>query len=1044
MMLNIIKQLSVEYGDEVAFTFLDEAEKRELTFGQIYKKASILATALINKGLKKGERVLILTDQSADVVISVVGTMLAKGVFVMIPPPVDEGKRKRLESVKESCNPHFCLVSHAVEEGFQRAVLENMLGERIKLIDVSEEKSETVEEFDTNRDETDLVYIQYTSGSTSDPKGIMVDYKNMMSALADSAACLPREKAKTGLSWIPFYHNIGLLTTIFRIFYTRTHFYIMKPEAFLRNPMSWFINCAKYKVDYTAGPNSAFTLCANYITKELASQLDLSNLKYILNGSEPVSYKTLEEFVEKFAPTGIKMDYFCPAYGLAEAVCGVTTAIGGTKIVRLDKSAYRDNYFHPASGVGNVKTVISQGTVYSNTQVVIVNPKTQMRCKEDEIGEIWITGNSVTRGYWGIPAEDNKAFHQHLPNDEKEYLRTGDYGILYQGELYVTGRMKEVLIINGHNIYPNDIENDLRRQIPALSGATYAIFQTGIGNKERMVICLEAKVSEENCIELSKQIQSVTQLNYDVSPYDVVFCEPFSFPRTDNGKVKKTTVKEYYKKAMLKVSYSERGSVESLETIPDLDEVEQKVKKAIEDILKNKVKTREDDFLDLGGNSFDSAELAQVLAREFNIKVDMNEVLKNTKFKELVFLVKQKQKKHEVFTKQINLYEECVLPDDIQVSGTYELELSQCKKIFVTGATGFLGAYLIKSYLEKEGVTLYCHVRAENESEGLNRIKKNMEYYGVWMDSYQGRILAIPGDLKAPKLGMTDAWYDRVAKETDMIVHNGAMLNFLYTYSYLSETNVFSTIECIRLACCHHPKYMNYISTFSVYDNPSYFRKHVMEDDPLEHCEGYLLHYSETKWVSEKLIAIARERGLRTLVFRPGEITGSESAGIWSFGDMVSRTLVASLQLGKIPVPSSNLYMTPVDYVADAIAYISTTQKNWNRAYNLVNTNLIPCEEMSKFAEQIGYSLKMVPFEEWRKQLFEGDMKESPMKILENLFLEGEEKDTSIARRYSDAEATYDVSNTEKALEGTGISCKAITEELLAKYIENFKKQGYL
>lgn len=1044
MILDIMKQLASDSGKQVAFTFLDDDKKRELTFGQIYEKASKVATELINKGIKKGERILILADQSAENVISVVGSMLAKGVFVIIPPPVDEGKRKRLASVIESCQPKFCLVSHVVKEKITEEKLEGMLGEQITLIDVSEAEIHEVAELDIKREEMDLVYIQYTSGSTSDPKGIMVDYKNLMSALADSAACIPREKAKTGLSWVPFYHNIGLLTTIFRTFYAKTHFYIMKPEVFLKNPLSWFVNCAKYNIEYTAGPNSAFALCANYLTEEQAKQLDLSKLRYILNGSEPVSYKTLEEFVDKFRPTGIYMDCFCPAYGLAEVVCGVTTAVDGVKTVDIDFEAYKNNRFIPSSTGTSTKTVISQGTVYSNTQVAIVNPKTLKPCEPDEIGEIWITGTSVTRGYWGVSPAEDTTFHQHLPGDEKEYMRTGDYGILYDGELYVTGRMKEVLIINGHNIYPNDIENDLRCQIPELAGAAFAIFQTAIGNKERMIICLEAKLPDELCAKSSKQIQSITQTNYDVSPYDIVFCEPFTFPRTDNGKVKKAAVAEYYKKTMLKVLYSEQGRVEVLETTLELDEVEQKVKKVIEDLLKTTVRSREDDFLDLGGNSFDSAELAQVLSQEFSISLDVGEILKNTQFKELVLLVKQKQQNNEVFIRQENLYEDCVLPEDIQLKGDYVKELSQCRHIFVTGTTGFLGAYLLKAYLENGDVTLYCHVRAESEAAGFNRIKENMERYGLWKNSYEEHIVAIPGDLRKPKLGMSREWYDRVSRETDLIVHNGAMLNFLYTYSYLSETNVFSTVECIRLACSHHPKYISYVSTFSVFDNPSHFGKHVMEDDPLEKCEGYLLPYSETKWVSEKILGIARERGLRTLVFRPGEITGSSITGKWNYGDMVSRCIVASLLIGEVPTPYSNLYMTPVDYVADAIAYISRQPKSWNHAYNLVNLNILSGDVLCKTGSRMGYSLQAVPYKVWREHLFQGDIRQSPLKILEKLFSEDDNSEASIAKRYSVAEATFDISNTLRVLEGSGISCPPVTEELVLMYLENFREQGLL
>lgn len=342
MILDTIKQLAKENGQETAFTFLDKGENLELTFGEIFESASSLAVSLKKNGLKEGERILILADQSAANIISVVGSMFAKGVFVMVPPPVDEGKRKRLQSVLKACEPKFCLVSHDLLQKMTEGVLADMLGETVCLLDVEKQKDPVIEEIDLTRKQDDLVYIQFTSGSTSEPKGIMVDYGNLMSSLYDSGASITREQARVGLSWLPFYHNIGLLSVILRNFYNHTHFYIMKPEAFLKEPMSWFENCTKYKVQFTAGPNSAFALCANYITDDVAEKMDLSNLRYVLNGSEPVNYKTLQAFAYKFRLTGLDISCFCPAYGLAEVVCGVTTASGGVKLAEVDFESYKD------------------------------------------------------------------------------------------------------------------------------------------------------------------------------------------------------------------------------------------------------------------------------------------------------------------------------------------------------------------------------------------------------------------------------------------------------------------------------------------------------------------------------------------------------------------------------------------------------------------------------------------------------------------------------------------------------------------------------
>lgn len=1045
MILDRIKRLAQENGQEIAFTFLDKGENVELTFGEIFEKASSLAVSLKRNGLREGERILILADQSPENVIAVIGSMLAKGVFVMVPPPVDEGKRKRLQSVLKACEPKCCLVSHDLLEKMTERVLTEMLGRTVCLLNVNKQKDSVTEEIDLTRKQDDLVYIQFTSGSTSEPKGVMVDYGNLMSSLYDSGASIPREQARIGLSWLPFYHNIGLLCVILRNFYNHTHFYIMKPESFLKEPMSWFENCAKYKVQFTAGPNSAFALCANAITDDIARKMDLSRLRYVLNGSEPINYKTLQAFAYKFRLTGLDISCFCPAYGLAEVVCGVTTASGGVKITEIDFDSYKKNKFVPAVEGKKSKILISQGSLFSNTQVCIVDPSTLTLCKDNEIGEIWITGDSVARGYWNVSREKDSTFHQHLHGDDKEYLRTGDYGIVYKDELYVTGRIKEVLIVNGHNIYPNDIVNDLYHQISVLCGCSFAIFQTEIDEKERVILCIEGQFQDEITYErLVKQIKRVMQVAYDVSPYDIVFCKPNSFPRTDNKKVKNALVKEYYCMGLLQCLHSSCASVSIAEVETEMDAVEWRIKNIFESILKIKVKSRDDDFLALGGNSFDSVELVHMLKSEFDVELELNDVLEHAKVKELSLLIKQKKKHGEVFVSKFNLYEDVVLPDDIQIPGTYEKELSQCQTVFLTGTTGFLGAYLIQSYLEQTNMKLFCHVRAESEEAGLQRICENMRHYELWKDDYEKRIVAIPGDLKSDKLGMSDEWYEKVANEADVILHNGALLHFLYPYSYMAETNVKSTVDCIRLACTGRVKYMGYVSTFSVYDNPSHLHKHVMEDDLLTSSEGYLLPYSETKWVSEKILEKARERGVRTIVFRPGEITGSTATGKWNFGDMVSRSIVASLETGQIPSPFSNLYMTPVDYIADAIVYMMRQDTVWNHAYNLVNQKIMSGDELCRMAKKMGYSIHIVPYEKWRQQLFESKDEDNALKVLENLFGADMEDESCIIRRYSDAEPTFDVSNTMKVLKNSGITCPPLSEELVEKYIRNFVEQGVL
>ncbi len=191
----------------------------------------------------------------------------------------------------------------------------------------------------------------------------------------------------------------------------------------------------------------------------------------------------------------------------------------------------------------------------------------------------------------------------------------------------------------------------------------------------------------------------------------------------------------------------------------------------------------------------------------------------------------------------------------------------------------------------------------------------------------------------------------------------------MFPYEHVKKANVYGTVECLRFACEKKPKYFSYISSFSVYDNPSHFRKTVYEDDLLESAEGYFLGYSQTKWVSEKLTGIARERGLKTIIFRPGDITGAKDNGIWEMGDLISRILVSAIQTGKPPAVDTKFVLTSVDYVGDAVTYISNMESAYGKAFNLVNQNIASAAEIKRIMEECGYPLEIIPYDICRKQL---------------------------------------------------------------------------
>jgi len=277
-----------------------------------------------------------------------------------------------------------------------------------------------------------------------------------------------------------------------------------------------------------------------------------------------------------------------------------------------------------------------------------------------------------------------------------------------------------------------------------------------------------------------------------------------------------------------------------------------------------------------------------------------------------------------------------------------------------------------------------------------------------------------------------------------MVIHNGAILNFVFPYHQMKNTNVEGTIEALRFACKGCPKYFHYISSYSVYDNPSHFERHVKEDDPLESPDGYFLGYSETKWVAEKLVGIAKKRGLRTSIYRPGDITGTLKEGIWKLGDLISRSIVGCIQLGCFPEIDVNLHLTPVDYVADAIVSIAFQSASRDRAFNILNQDLMSVKEMYLLMKKLGYQVEHLPFDEWCQRLEACTSEENVLRILSCLFTDKRLAGEGISERFGVRQAKMDTGNTEGLLAGRGITCPPVDEALIKSYLWYFHKCGYI
>jgi len=570
----------VEQGAEYcAYKFLsDDGSVSTMTIGQLDRRARAIG-AWLQHTCSAGDRVLLVYPPGLEFVTAFFGCLYARVLPVPATYPKPRRPMPRLLAIGSDCGANVALTTSQTLETLQ------LPKSAAEFQQIGWQATDAVPDecaADWRRPALkadDLAFLQYTSGSTSDPKGVMVTHGNLVHNLAmihrafDLDGIHADGVEPVSVWWLPAYHDMGLIGGILGAVYTVGQLVLMSPASFLKRPLSWLRAMSEYRATVSGAPNFAYSLCVSKTTPEERADLDLSLWRLAFCGAEPVRPETLRRFAEAFAPAGFREDAFYPCYGLAEATLLVSGSDGprAPLVKQLDRTALSEHRVVEVDDRTDeaAQALVSCGRPWQGQELAIVDDETHQRLPEHQVGEIWVRGPSVAQGYWNRPEDTALEFRATIEGrDRGNWLRTGDLGFLSGGELFVTGREKEMIIVRGRNLYPHDIELSVSRSHAALATGAGAAFSIEVDGEERLVVVHEVdrQFRGGDMDDVIRGARRAIVDDHELDPHAVVLIRMVSLARTTSGKVQRTLCRQQYLDGSLNVvarwtNASERSTV---------------------------------------------------------------------------------------------------------------------------------------------------------------------------------------------------------------------------------------------------------------------------------------------------------------------------------------------------------------------------------------------------------------------------------------------------------------------------------------------------